>query len=160
MVDGDPYGLPKMVDLMAETSEILRRIPHRPPFLFLDGILELGGKKIKARKYVSDTEDFFRGHYPGNPIMPGVLICESVFQAGAALMSFIDETSAEQMGGVPVLTRISDARFKEMVKPNSELIIEVELNDRLQDAYYLTGRVTCGGEKVLRIEFTCSLHTK
>jgi len=78
-------------------------IPHRPPFLFVDEIVEVSNDKIVPTKFVDPASDFFRGHYPGEPIMPGVLICESLFQAGALLI-------AHRMGGyeagdgVPVLT--------------------------------------------------------
>ena len=64
-------------------EEIYRRIPHRPPFLFIDQILEITNEGASAKLSVKPDFSFFTGHYPGNPIMPGVLLCESVFQTGA-----------------------------------------------------------------------------
>lgn len=70
-------------------EQILKAIPHRPPFLFVDKVIELTDTKIRAIKAINPEEPFFKGHYPGNPIMPGVLICESIFQTGAILLSSI-----------------------------------------------------------------------
>nr|MBP7518139.1 beta-hydroxyacyl-ACP dehydratase [Desulfobulbus sp.] len=65
---------------------ILERIPHRPPFLWLDRVVEVGEAAIRAEKTLPQDLDVFRGHYPDYPLMPGVLLCEAVFQAGAVLL--------------------------------------------------------------------------
>ena len=131
-------------------------IPHRPPFLFVDDIVEVQERRIRTRKLADPEADFFRGHYPGRPVMPGVLLCECCFQAGALLItSRIGQHDASK--GVPVLTRISDARFRRMVKPGQILDIEAVLDDELEGAYFMTGRVTVEGEQVLRVGFVCML---
>ncbi len=154
-------------------------IPHRSPFLFLDEVVELDERRILARTLADPRADYFRGHYPGNPVMPGVLISECVFQAGAFLLACRIQRaagrtqSAERRSprgpvlgensaiadGTPVLTRIRDARFKRIVRPGESLDIEVVLDDELDNAYHLTGRVTVGGESVLRVSFACMLTT-
>jgi len=157
-------------------------IPHRPPFLFVDEIAELGDARIVTRTHVKPDADFFRGHYPGNPIMPGVLLCECCFQSGAALL-LIRENGARgnsqsgipgpsplplSLGGrgieaistetaTPVLTRIGDARFKRLVRPGETLLTEVILDDTVDNAYSMTARMTSGGQQVLRVTFTCML---
>jgi 3-hydroxyacyl-[acyl-carrier-protein] dehydratase len=118
-------------------EQILKAIPHRPPFLFVDRVIELSEDRIRAAREISPDEDFFRGHYPGNPIMPGVLICESIFQAGAILLSSI---IGDVSGGVPVLTRIGNAKFKSMVKPGDTLELEAELVEKVSNAYFLKGK--------------------
>lgn len=131
-------------------------IPHRPPFLFVDEIVEVSESRIAARKYVDPASDFFRGHYPGRPIMPGVLICEACFQAGALLI-------AHRIGGydpakgVPVLTRITDARFKRIVKPGETLDLEATIDEELPGAYYLTGKASVEGTLAVRVGFVCMM---
>lgn len=131
-------------------------IPHRPPFLFVDEVVELTPERIVARKRVEPGADYFKGHYPGNPVMPGVLICESVFQAGAILMMHRVGKEHTQ-GAVPVLTRITEAKFKSIVRPGQTLALEVVFDEELGGAYYMTGRVTVEDRTVLRVTFVCML---
>ncbi len=135
----------------------IRAIPHRPPFLFVDEIVEVDERRILTRKLVDPESEFFRGHYPDQPVMPGVLLCESCFQAGALLVAHrIGSYDAPK--GVPVLTRINDARFKWMVLPGETLNVEVTLDDELDGAYFMIGRVTVNGQRVLRVTFACTLR--
>ena len=135
-------------------EEVLGAIPHRPPFLFVDKVIELTETTIKATKQVSPDEPFFQGHYPGHPIMPGVLVCESVFQTGAILLS----KTIDDMGkGAPVLTRINKAKFKNMVKPGDTLELQAEIVERLSTAYFLKGKASVGGKTVLTVEFAVTV---
>lgn len=134
----------------------LESIPHRPPFLFVDEILEVDQRRILTKKYVDPESDFFRGHYPNQPVMPGVLLCESCFQSGALLIAHIVPHDASK--GVPVLTRINDARFKRMVQPGQVLHVEVTVDEELDGVYFMTGRVTVDGKPVLRVTFACALR--
>jgi len=141
---------------MNDRDAILSAIPHRPPFLFVDRIVELSERRIVTETRADPTADFFRGHYPGEPVMPGVLLCECCFQAGVLLISHrVDGWSAGD--GTPVLTRIGDARFKHIVRPGDLLRAEVTLDDELDSAYFLTGRLTTGDHSVLRVTFSCML---
>lgn len=135
-------------------EEILNAIPHRPPFLFVDRILELSGTKIRTTKEIKPDEPVFAGHYPGQPIMPGVLICESIFQTGAILLSKMLGGISE---GIPVLTRINNAKFKSIVKPGSILDIEAELVERVSNAYFMKGKASVGGKISVTVEFTVTL---
>jgi 3-hydroxyacyl-[acyl-carrier-protein] dehydratase len=135
-------------------QEILNAIPHRPPFLFIDRIVELGDTKIRTAKDISPDDPVFEGHYPGQPIMPGALICESIFQTGAVLLSKMMGGITE---GVPVLTRINNARFKSIVRPGSTLDIEAELAERVSNAYYMKGRASVGGKTAVTVEFTVTV---
>ena len=135
-------------------STVLTSIPHRPPFLFVDEIVELSEERIVSKKLADPKADFFRGHYPDQPVMPGVLICECCFQAGALLVAH--RIGADQAAkGIPVVTRIQDARFKRMVRPGEMLHVEVTLDDVLDNAYFMTGRVTVDGKPVVRVTFAC-----
>ena len=129
-------------------------IPHREPFLFIDRVLELSDNTIKAERIVSADEFYFKGHYPGNPILPGVLLCESIFQAGAVLMSSIADLST---GGVPVVTRADKIKFKKMVKPGDVLTILVEFTEKMGPAYCFKGKTMVEGKVSSSCEFMCAL---
>ncbi len=135
-------------------EEILNAIPHRPPFLFVDRIVELSETKIRTTKEIRPDEPLFEGHYPGQPIMPGALICESIFQTGAVLLSKMMGGIGE---GVPVLTRINNAKFKSIVRPGSTLDIEAELVERVSNAYYMKGKASVAGRTSVTVEFTVTL---
>jgi 3-hydroxyacyl-[acyl-carrier-protein] dehydratase len=135
---------------MSKIDEVYRAIPHRPPFLFIDEIVEAGGGAAAARRVVRASEPFFEGHYPGNPIMPGVLLCEAVFQTGAVLLS---RSLQDRPGLTPVLTRIKDARFKNIVRPGDELEIRVNLTETVGQFHFLRGSIQAAGKKILTIDF-------
>jgi 3-hydroxyacyl-[acyl-carrier-protein] dehydratase len=135
-------------------EEILKAIPHRPPFLFVDTIVELTDTKIKTTRKARPEEEFFKGHYPGNPIMPGVLVCEAIFQSGAILLSRIMGNVED---GVPVLARINNAKFKNMVKPGDTLEIEAEIAEKMSNVYFLKGKASVDGKTAVTVEFAVTL---
>jgi 3-hydroxyacyl-[acyl-carrier-protein] dehydratase len=128
--------------------EITDLIPQRSPFLFVDKIVERNDNTIHTQYLVKGNEDFFKGHFPGNPIMPGVILQEAIFQSGAALMSQLQSGS-----GLGVVTRVQNAKFKNMVKPGDLLEMEVELVESLSNAHYMKGVTKVLGKTVLIIEF-------
>ena len=96
-------------------------IPHRDPFLFLDEVLELEpGVRVLARKRVRADEWFFPGHFPGRPIMPGVIMVEALAQAGAVAVLSLEENR----GKLALFAGIDDVRFKRIVEPGDELTLE------------------------------------
>ncbi|WP_446010272.1 3-hydroxyacyl-ACP dehydratase FabZ [Candidatus Electrothrix sp.] len=139
-----------------DQSFIQERIPHRAPFLWLDQILELDQENIRAEKYLAADLDVFQGHYPDYPIMPGVLLCEAVFQAGALLIS---ETlqGKEEITGVPVLTRILGAKFKREVGPGDTIEIRASLKEKMGPAWFMKGSVRVKGKVAVQVEFACAL---
>lgn len=136
--------------------DFLQFIPHRPPFLFIDDVVEVSADRIVTTKRADAEAEFFAGHFPDDPVMPGVLICECAFQAGALLVAkrFGDRAARNR---TPILTRITEAKFKHIVRPGSVLRVEVGLDEELGGAYFMTGRVTVGGRMVLRVTFACTL---
>jgi 3-hydroxyacyl-[acyl-carrier-protein] dehydratase len=110
---------------MLDIHEILKILPHRYPLLLIDRVLELKRKeRIVAIKNVTVNEPFFNGHFPGLPIMPGVLIVEAIAQAGGALL--LTEVE-DRHGKVMVFTGIERARFRRPVVPGDQLRLEVEV---------------------------------
>jgi 3-hydroxyacyl-[acyl-carrier-protein] dehydratase len=133
---------------------IYAAIPHRPPFLLVDEIVSQDETRIACRKTFAPDEYFFAGHYPGFPLVPGVLLCEAAMQAGAILLS---KHVAAAEGRVPVATRIADVRFKRIVRPGETIDLAVELVERLAEAFFLKAKVTCAGQLAARLEFACTL---
>ena len=138
--------------------DIEKAIPHRAPFLLLDRIVSMDETHIVAESVPRPEDELFSrvfaGHYPGNPITPGVLVCEMVFQAAAVLLS---QRVADDAEGVPVLVRIRDARFKQMVKPGDRLEIEASLDEQVSNAFTMKGSAKRDGKTAVRVEFTCAL---
>ena len=136
---------------------ILSAIPHRPPFLLIDEIVEQEDERIVCKKTFSGDEFWYQGHYPDFPITPGVLLCEAAMQAGAVMLS---KFAAEQPDAVPVATRANHVQFKKMVLPGDTILIEVELTERLAQAFFMKAKVTVDGKVALRFDFACTLAGK
>lgn len=109
---------------MLNRSQIQSIIPHRDPFLLVDRVLELvPGEHVVAEKDVTGEEDFFRGHFPGRPIMPGVLIIEALAQAGAVAVL----SAPERSGKLALFGAVEKARFRRSVVPGEVLRLEVDV---------------------------------
>lgn len=134
-------------------AELEAAIPHRGPMLLLDEIVQRGPDLIVCRKTFRPDEHFFDGHYPGNPLVPGVILCECCMQAGAALLA----QHVAELEGVPVATRMSDVKFKNMVRPHDTVEVEAELVERLANTFFLKARLKSGSKLALRFEFACTL---
>ena len=109
---------------MLDINEIQKILPHRYPFLLVDRILEVEpGKKAVGIKNVSANESFFQGHFPGHPVMPGVLIIEALAQVGAVSLLSLEE----YRGKIALFAGIDKARFRQQVVPGDQLVLEVEV---------------------------------
>ncbi len=138
--------------------DVTSLIPHRPPFLYIDKIIDVTASQLVAERTFPADEPFYRGHYPGSPVTPGVLLCEAVFQAAACLIASQHlENNETQQGKVPVITRIQSAKFRKIVLPGQLLILTVELKEKLSGAFFLKGRVSCEGKTAVTVEFSCTL---
>ena len=140
---------------MAELNEITRLIPHRPPFLWVDKIISSEASTIITEKHFPADHEVFTGHYPGNPITPGVLLCEAIFQSGALLMA--QNSTGTTLGLVPVLTRINNAKFKRSVLPGDTASITVTIKEVISNVSILKGNLKVNGKSAVQVEFSCAM---
>jgi len=137
-------------------TAVLDALPHRPPFLFVDRILERTQDSILTEWFVRPELECFKGHYPGNPVLPGVIACEFAFQSAAIF--FTDPRAKKALpGSVPVLARIDNARFKKIVRPGETLRAEIEVEESLPKACYMRARLTSAGQTVMHLKFVVAL---
>jgi len=141
---------------MDKLEEVKAAIPHREPFLFVDEIVECEGNRILCKKTFRPDEYFFVGHYPGFPVVPGVLQCEAAMQAGAILLTRI--FSDEDFGGrLPVVAKMGEVRFKQMVRPGDTLFLEVTFRDKIAGKYFLRAKVSVGEKTSASFDIVCAL---
>lgn len=136
-------------------------IPHRPPFLLLDEVVEQSADRIVCQKQFTGDEFWYQGHYPDYPLTPGVLLCEAAMQAGAVLLAEMTKQAQANSirGGVPVATRMNNVQFRAMVGPGDQIKIEVDLIERLSNAYFMHAKVTnlTAGKLAARLDFACTV---
>ncbi len=138
-----------------DVTEIQQILPHRYPFLLIDRVIEIVRKqRIVALKNVTINEPFFAGHFPGYPIMPGVLIVEAIAQAGGALL--LTEIP-DRAGKLMVFTGIEKARFRRPVVPGDQLRIEVDVKAWRETAVRMQGMAYVEGRLVTEATVTCQL---
>jgi 3-hydroxyacyl-[acyl-carrier-protein] dehydratase len=138
-----------------DIAEIQRILPHRYPFLLIDRVIDITRKeRIVALKNVTVNEPFFAGHFPGFPIMPGVLMVEAIAQAGGALLlTEIEDREQNLM----VFSGIERARFRRPVIPGDQLRIEVQVLAWRRNAVRMEGKIYVGDKRVCEATVSCRL---
>jgi 3-hydroxyacyl-[acyl-carrier-protein] dehydratase len=138
---------------MLNVREILKHLPHRYPFLLVDRIIEIDGEhKIVGVKNVSINENFFQGHFPDHPVMPGVLICEALAQVGAI---FAHNARGGRDGDkIFVLTGLDKVKFKRPVEPGDQLRLELTCLKRRGSFWRMLGVATVDGKLVAQAEIS------
>ena len=138
-----------------DITEIQRILPHRYPFLLIDRVVEMTRReRIVALKNVTVNEPFFAGHFPGFPIMPGVLMIEAIAQAGGALLLHEIEDRGEKL---MVFTGIERARFRRPVLPGDQLRIEVTVLAWRRTAVRMEGKISVDGKRACEAVVSCQL---
>jgi len=147
----DPVAMP------VDVTRIQELLPHRYPFLLVDRVLELeANKRILAVKNVSINEPFFQGHFPGHPVMPGVLVLEALAQAGGLLTQL--SASGVDAGDEKLfyLVKIDNARFARMVVPGDQLMLEVKLKRVIRNMAMYECSASVDGKQVASADILCA----
>jgi 3-hydroxyacyl-[acyl-carrier-protein] dehydratase len=139
-----------------DIKQILEHLPHRYPMLLVDRVLEVeSGKRIKALKNVTINEPFFPGHYPHSPVMPGVLVVESMAQT-AAILTFITMNARPDPQSLYYFVGIDRARFKKPVMPGDQMVLEVELTRSMRGMWKYAATATVDGALCAEAELMTS----
>ena len=141
-----------------DIHKILKRLPHRYPFLLVDRVIEFEkDKRLKAIKNVTINEPFFAGHFPARPVMPGVLILEALAQT-AALLSF--ESAGQDIADnmVVYFAGIDGARFKRPVEPGDQLVLQADLDRARAGIYKYKTKAFVGPDVVAEAELMCTMR--
>jgi len=142
-----------------DAHEILQLLPHRYPILLIDRVIDIDiGKSLVAIKNVTINEPFFQGHFPGRPVMPGVLILEAMAQAGAVL-AYKSTSSTADDGVLYYFAGIDNARFRRIVEPGDQLRLEVKVMRSKRDIWKLEGSAYVGDELACSAEFMSARKT-
>jgi 3-hydroxyacyl-[acyl-carrier-protein] dehydratase len=147
------------IDLDFDISKVMELLPHRYPFLLVDRVLEFEqGKSLTAIKNVSINEPFFQGHFPGQPVMPGVLILEALAQA-TGLLSFAGMGDVHKTK-LYMLVGIDKARFRGQVFPGDQLILNISLKRNMRSIGMFQCKALVDGEVVAEAEMMCSAQDR
>lgn len=141
-----------------EASEIEKYLPHRYPFLLIDRVVHMElepEKKLRAIKNVSMNEPFFTGHFPGNPVMPGVLIIESMAQA-AGMLANLDASLQGKTGELYYLVKVDKAKFSKTVVPGDQMILEVTQTRILRRMGFYSCEAFVSGQRVASCNLLCA----
>jgi 3-hydroxyacyl-[acyl-carrier-protein] dehydratase len=146
---------PIVLNTTLDINQIMQILPHRYPFLLIDRVIDLRPReRIVAIKNVTANEPFFVGHFPGTPVMPGVLIVEAIAQAGGALLlTEVEDRDSKLM----LFTGIERARFRRPVVPGDQLRIEIEVKAWRGDAVRMEGRAFVDEKRAAEATVTCRL---
>ena len=138
--------------------DILKKLPHRYPFLMVDRVVELEhGKRIKALKNVTANEPYFVGHFPSRPVMPGVMMLEALAQA-AALLAFDALGAKAEENTLYYFAGIDAARFKRPVEPGDQMILDVTLDRMKSNIFKFRARASVAGETAVEAQLMCAVR--
>ncbi|WP_149193862.1 3-hydroxyacyl-ACP dehydratase FabZ [Luteimonas suaedae] len=141
--------------LPIDIAGIQHLLPHRYPFLLVDRVVEFErDRRVLCYKNVSANEQFFQGHFPGNPVMPGVLVIEALAQAGGVLSHLSKDTGCS--GRLSYLVKVDKARFARMVVPGDRLDLEVEIRRSIRNMTLYAGSARVDGQEVACAEILCA----
>lgn len=143
-----------------DIKEIMERIPHRYPFLLVDRIVEMRPDGVIGLKNVTINEPYFQGHWPGEPVMPGVLQLEALAQTGAVLLFHLLAQAGTSERMDVFFRGIDGAKFRRVVQPGDQLFLHVKVLKRRRDLYVMSGEAKVNGEIASEAEMTAVVRPR
>lgn len=140
---------------LLKIDEVIKLLPHRYPFLMIDKVIDHQDLSLRAIKNVTVNEPYFTGHFPDNPVMPGVLIIECLAQAGA-ILAYI-KTQSSPRDYLFYLAAIDDAKFKQMVIPGDQLVLDVAIVGSKVNFWKIHGEATVDGKVVCSVDILSAM---
>lgn len=148
--DTDPQPI-----LPLGASDIQKLLPHRYPFLLIDRVVEFErNKRVVAYKNLTINEPFFQGHFPVQPVMPGVLVIEALAQAGGVLYQLSKGAQIEDK--VFYLVKVENARFSKIIVPGDRMMLDVSIKRRIRNMAWYSGTASVDGNEAARADFLCA----
>ncbi len=142
-----------------DINQIKQYLPHRYPLLLVDRVIDWeSGQRITTIKNVTINEEFFNGHFPNKPVMPGVLMIEALAQS-AALLAFLTMGQKPDDNAVVYFVGIDGARFKRPVEPGDQLIMEVEILRQSRGIWKFSGKASVDGQLAVEAELMCTMRS-
>ncbi len=136
--------------MLLDRDQINALIPQSPPFLLLDKVSDSTDTLLLAHYTFSAKEDFFKGHFPGDPIVPGVLMCESCLQAGAVLMALKNKG---EIKGKAIVTKMDKVKFKNFLRPEELMDIQVTIIESIDSYILMRGKISHKDQLIMSMEF-------
>jgi len=143
-------------DKLLKINEVINLLPHRYPFLMIDKVIDYDESSLRAIKNVTVNEPCFMGHFPENPVMPGVLIIEALAQAGA-ILAYIKANSSHR-DNLFYLAGIDNAKFKQMVLPGDQLVLDVTIMGSKGNFWKIHGQATVDGKIVCLVDILSAMR--
>lgn len=140
--------------MILDSDQINNLIPQSPPFLLLTSVIDRTENSLIATHKFDANQDFFRGHFPNDPIVPGVLLCECCLQAGAVFMAL---SLDKKISGKAIVTKMDKVKFKNFVKPGDDFLINVSKLESIENYILMKGQITLNNKTVMSMEFTVGL---
>ncbi len=149
------------VSLPVNVEQIQELLPHRYPFLLVDRVIEIvPGHSVVALKNVTINEPFFQGHFPGHPVMPGVLLVEAMAQAAGLLTQITSRLNGHSGSPLFYLVKVDNARFNAVVAPGDQLRLEVEQKRLMRGMGLFAARAVVDGKEVASCELMCAARSE
>ncbi len=137
-------------------KEVLDTLYHRPPYLQIESYEQIEGETITVKKTLWPDTFYFKGHFPGAPVVPGAMMCEMIFQTSCLLLTKLHPEDEKKGMAIGVLTKIREAKFRSFLRPHDKITIKVKVVSKVGDHFQMEGQITKDDKTIALVKFNCS----